>query len=73
MKGSYVSYVIEFALYYILIIFGLPMVYAVTYHHSLTDVFTREWLMLSLYLSPLILLLAGLRLFIACWKQTDEL
>lgn len=34
MNSSYLSYVFELSLYYLLLIMSLPLVYAVTYHVS---------------------------------------
>lgn len=61
MNSSYLSYVFELSLYYLLLIMSLPLVYAVTYHLSFSSMYTSEWLMISVFLSPLVLLFAGIR------------
>lgn len=58
MNSSYLSYVFELSLYYLLLIMSLPLVYAVTYHLSFSSMYTSEWLMISVFLSPLVLLFA---------------
>ena len=55
MNSSYLSYVFELSLYYLLLIMSLPLVYAVTYHLSFSSMYTSEWLMISVFLSPLVL------------------
>ena len=43
MNSSYLSYVFELSLYYLLLIMSLPLVYAVTYHLSFSSMYTSEW------------------------------
>ena len=49
MNSSYLSYVFELSLYYLLLIMSLPLVYAVTYHLSFSSMYTSEWLMILRY------------------------
>lgn len=61
MKQLYKSMVFEMTLYYLLLIFCLPLVYAVTYHLSFMEVFNAEWFAVSLFCSPLIFIFAAVR------------
>ncbi|EGO5241527.1 hypothetical protein ACT9SR_06120 [Enterococcus faecalis] len=72
MNSSYLSYVFELTLYYLLLIMSLPLVYAVTYHLSFSSMYTSEWLMISVFLSPLVLLFAGIRYGFARLKQQER-
>ncbi|EGO9139762.1 hypothetical protein DW621_03080 [Enterococcus faecalis] len=72
MNSSYLSYVFELSLYYLLLIMSLPLVYAVTYHLSFSSMYTSEWLMISVFLSPLVLLFAGIRYGFARLKQQER-
>ena len=49
-----------------------PLVYAVTYHLSFSSMYTSEWLMISVFLSPLVLLFAGIRYGFARLKQQER-
>ena len=51
---------------------SLPLVYAVTYHLSFSSMYTSEWLMISVFLSPLVLLFAGIRYGFARLKQQER-
>lgn len=72
MNSSYLSYVFELSLYYLLLIMSLPLVYAVTYHLSFSSMYTSERLMISVFLSPLVLLFAGIRYGFARLKQQER-
>ena len=51
---------------------SLPLVYAVTYHLSFSSMYTSEWLIISVFLSPLVLLFAGIRYGFARLKQQER-
>ncbi|MCA5011970.1 MULTISPECIES: hypothetical protein [unclassified Enterococcus] len=61
MKGSYKTVVFETSLYYILLAIVLPLIYAVTYHVAFLSVFTTEWLAVTLFLYPIVLVLSTIR------------
>jgi hypothetical protein len=72
VKCSYVSFVFELSLYYLLVMIGLPLVYAVTYHYPFEAVFTGGWLSFAVFLYPSVFFLAGLRYILTRWKQVNE-
>ena len=61
MMQPYKSIVFEVSLYYLIVVIGLPLVYAVTYHLPFTGIFSMEWLFLSIAFYPLVLLFSGFR------------
>lgn len=58
---TFKAFVYETSFYYLLAIFWLPLVYAVTYHFSFMEMYSLEWFKVSLVLSPIILLFSGVR------------
>lgn len=69
MNSSYLSYAFELSSYYLLLIMGLLLVYAVTYHLSFNSIYTSKWSMIFVFLSPLVLLSTGIRYGFACLRQ----
>ncbi|EOL45473.1 hypothetical protein RV11_GL000094 [Enterococcus phoeniculicola] len=61
MKNSYRGIIFEMSLIYGLLAISLPLVYAVTYHLSFTGIYSAEWLAVSLFLYPIVLLLGAVR------------
>lgn len=72
MRYTYKSLLFEMSLYYILLVFCLPSVYAVTYHLPFMEVYTLEWLVLSFFCYPLVLLLSAIRYGYRRMKHTDK-
>ena len=58
MKRLYKILVIEISSFYGLLAVILPFVYAVTYELAFTAVFTAEWLAVTLFLYPIVLVLS---------------
>ncbi|MFD1900889.1 hypothetical protein [Enterococcus termitis] len=61
MKHLYKTMMFETSLYYGLLAIVLPLIYAVTYHVTFISVFNTEWLAVTLFLYPIILLLSTIR------------
>ncbi|MHC5228766.1 hypothetical protein ACYSNW_10850 [Enterococcus sp. LJL99] len=61
MNHSYKSCLFVFSLYYALLAFSLPLVYAVTYHVSFMDVYTIDWLLFVLIFYPSVFLISAVR------------
>lgn len=61
MKRLYRSVVFEMSLYYGLLAIVLPLIYAVTYHISFMSVFNLEWLAVTLFIYPIVLVISMIR------------
>ncbi|MEI5990656.1 hypothetical protein [Enterococcus crotali] len=61
MKRLYKTVVFEMSLYYGLLAILLPLIYAVTYHLSFMSVFNLEWLAVTLFIYPIVLIVAMIR------------
>lgn len=61
MKQFYRSLVFEMSLYYLLLVFSLPLVYAVTYHLPFMEVYNIEWFAVSLFCYPVVLIFSAVR------------
>lgn len=57
------TFLYETSFYYLLAIFWLPLVYAVTYHLSFMEMYSLDWFRASLIFSPVILFVACIRYF----------
>lgn len=61
MKHLFKTVVFEMSLYYGLLAIVLPLIYAVTYHVSFMSVFSVEWLAVTVFMYPIVLILAAIR------------
>lgn len=61
MKALYKSVLLEMSLYYGLLALVLPLIYAVTYDVAFLSVFTAEWLAVTVFIYPVVLLLSAIR------------
>ncbi|ALS02591.1 hypothetical protein ATZ33_14760 [Enterococcus silesiacus] len=61
MKRLYKTVVFEMSLYYGLLAIVLPLIYAVTYHISFMSVFNLEWLAVTLFIYPIVLVISMIR------------
>jgi predicted membrane metal-binding protein len=73
MQRSYTSIVYEMSLYYGLLAVVLPLIYAVTNQLSFLAVFSIEWLAVSVFLYPIVLILAVIRYAIYHFKKIGPL
>lgn len=72
MKCSFKEFVFEMSLYYGLIALALPLIYAVTNQLSFMSVFGTEWLAVTLFLSPIIVLLSVIRYSFHKLRETSH-
>ena len=61
MKHLFKTVVFEMSLYYGVLALVLPLIYAVTYHVSFMSVFSIEWLAVTLFMYPIVLILSTIR------------
>ncbi|WP_348921130.1 hypothetical protein [Enterococcus rotai] len=61
MKHLFKTVVFEMSLYYGLLALVLPLIYAVTYHVAFISVFSIEWLAVTLFMYPIVLILSTIR------------
>lgn len=73
MKISYKTYVVEMSLYYGLLALMLPLIYAVTNQLVLMSVFSMEWLCVTVFLYPIVLLLSAVRYSFQRMKKASHL
>ena len=61
MKHLFKTVVFEMSLYYGLLALVLPLIYAVTYHVAFISVFNAEWFAVTVFMYPVVLILAAIR------------
>ncbi|MBO0423262.1 hypothetical protein BCR22_05035 [Enterococcus plantarum] len=73
MKRVFKTVVFEMSLYYGLLAIVLPLIYAVTYHVSFMSVFSVEWLAVTLFIYPIVLILSTIRYGYGRMRKTTHL
>ncbi|WP_086314546.1 hypothetical protein A5821_002126 [Enterococcus sp. 7F3_DIV0205] len=61
MKRLYKTVVFEMSVYYGVLAIVMPLIYAVTNHISFISVFSLEWLAVTLFMYPIVLILSMIR------------
>ncbi|MBO0440351.1 hypothetical protein [Candidatus Enterococcus ikei] len=73
MKRLYKSVVFEMSLYYGMVAVVLPLIYAVTYHVSFISVFSAEWLAVTVFMYPVVLVLSAIRYGYGRMRKTSHI
>ncbi|WP_207696405.1 hypothetical protein DOK67_0000781 [Enterococcus sp. DIV0212c] len=72
MKRLYKSVVFEMSLYYGMLAVVLPLIYAVTYQVSFISVFNAEWLAVTVFMYPIVLVLSAIRYGYGRMRKTSH-